>query len=136
MDKRQAKTLREAIDDDNVVIIYVMHVLCGRYDLPIAARRVVVATIELIHDEGPTIAAHVLDVLELRVADDLACRVTWIACQQNPSTTCCLFPDQALVDMPAVVLGQWNWDWCETAEQGEQLVVGGIVWDEEALTAN
>lgn len=59
---RKAEALREAVDDEDVVFVYVLDVL-GRADSrAVAVAGIVIAAIELIHYEGGAVAADVLDL--------------------------------------------------------------------------
>lgn len=74
----QSESLGKTIDNQDIVLIDILHVLGGRNSSPVAVARVVVARVKLIADQSGAAAANVLDLGQLGVGNDPAGRVSWI----------------------------------------------------------
>lgn len=80
----QAESLCKTVYDYHVIIVDILDVLSSTDDGAVAVVEVVVAAIKLVHDQGRSLAAKVLNFGKLRVRDDLS---RWIPCAKWPSAT-------------------------------------------------
>lgn len=101
---RKPEALSKAIYDQYVVLIHILDVLSRGNRRPIAVRSVIVATVELIHDEGGAVTADILDLCELGVLDDFAGRVARVRGQDNGRAASDLLCDFVGVDVVAISL--------------------------------
>lgn len=100
----KAEALGETVDDEHVVLVYVLDVLGGRDGCPVTAARVVVARVELVADERSSRTAEVLDLGQLRVGHDAARRVSRVGRQNDGSTSRNLPCDDVWVNVVAIFL--------------------------------
>jgi hypothetical protein len=77
----------------------------------------------------------ILDLSQLRVRQNLACRVAGVRCQDNTGTTSNLLGDLVWVHVISILLREWDRDCAEVTEQGQHLVVGGVIWNLTARCA-
>lgn len=119
----KSKALGEAVDDDNIVFIDIFDILGGTDDGTVTFVQIVIATVELIHDQGGTVAAKILNLRELRVGYDLARGVTWVRSEDDAGSTGDFFGNLVWVDVPSILSRERDWDGRESAKEREHLVV-------------
>ena len=127
----QAETLGHAVDKQDVVFVHVLDVGGRARSSAVTVAAVVVARVELVEDDGGAVAADVLDQGHFVVFEGVAGWVAGIRGEDDGGAAGELFGDFVGVDVVAVFAGERGGDGDEVLEQGEHLVVGGIVWDEE-----
>lgn len=115
---RKAKTLRKAVDDEDVIFVHVNDVVSSGDAGAVAVAGIIVAGVEFIHDQGCSVTADVLNFGELRVLHDLPGRVTRIAGQDDRCASRDFLGDLVRVDVVAVVLGERRRDGSEILEEG------------------
>jgi hypothetical protein len=76
----QPESLRQTIDNQNIVFIHILNVLRGTDCCPVTVARVVISTIKLVHDKGRSVSTDVLDLRQLGILDHSPCRVAWVGC--------------------------------------------------------
>ena len=86
----QAEALREAVDEEHVVLVHVFDIVRSAHRRAITIARVVVASVELVqHQRGP-VPADVLNLSQLRVFDHLPGWVSRVGGQDDARTACYL----------------------------------------------
>lgn len=80
---RKAEALSKAIDDEDIILIYVLDILGGRNGRTVTTTRVVVTRIELVADERSAATADILDLSQLWVGHDSARGVSRIRSQND-----------------------------------------------------
>lgn len=113
---RQAESLSQPVDDENIVVINVLDVFGGRNHGAVAFGGVVVAAVELVHDEGGTVTADVLNLAQFRIRDHLACGVARVGGEDDRSTAGDFLSDLVGVHVVLVVTRQRNGDSCDLKE--------------------
>ena len=96
------------IDDEDIVFINIpictherlnifplsqhsLDIFSCRDNCSITVACIVVATVELVHDECCSITAYVLDLCEFRIDNHATCRIPWVRGKDNGSATGYLF---------------------------------------------
>jgi hypothetical protein len=59
---RKSEALSESIDNQHIILIYILNVLCCRNGGSVAVRGIVISSVELVHHEGCTVTANILDL--------------------------------------------------------------------------
>jgi hypothetical protein len=98
----QPESLRQTIDNQNIVLIHVFDILRGADCCPVTVARVVISTIKLVHDEGRSVSTDILDLCQLWILDNSPCRIAWVGCQYYRSAASNLLSDLVGMDMIAV----------------------------------
>lgn len=122
---RQAEALGEPINDEDIILVDILHVLGGGNGSAVAVARVVVAGVELVADEGGAATADVLDLGQLRVRDDPAGRVARVGGQDDGGAAGNLLRDLVGVNVVAILLGQGHGNGSELFSQ----VLAGLSWE-------
>jgi len=103
-----------SVDEDGwvkgkgTVIVNIFNVLRRANRRAVAVTCIIVATVELVHDECCAVTAYVLDFCELGVGDYLSCRVSRVARQDYRGSPGNLFCDLIRVDVVAICFGERN----------------------------
>jgi hypothetical protein len=109
----ESEALRKAIDDQNVIFVNILNVVCGADSGTVAIAGIVVAPIEFIHDKSRPISADILNLGELGVLDHPAGRVTRVRSQDDRCATSNLLGDFVRVNMVAVGLCEGTRNSCK-----------------------
>lgn len=128
----EAEALGQAVDDKHIVLVDVVDVVCCADDSAVAVGRVVVAAVELVHDQRGAVAADVLYLSQLRVGQSATGRVARVGGEDDRSAASNLGCDVLGVDVVAVLTQERNGDCGEVLEQSQHLVVCGVIGNEEA----
>ncbi len=75
---RQPEPLGESINEQNVILINILDILRCADSSTITVRGVVVSSIELIHDQGCSISADILDLRQLGILNNFSSGITRI----------------------------------------------------------
>jgi hypothetical protein len=100
----KSETLGQTINDEHIVLIYILDVLGGGDSGAVTVRRVVISTIELIHDQSGSVTTDVLNLSKFRVLYDFSRGVTWVRCQDDGGTARDFIGDLVWVDVVSVFL--------------------------------
>lgn len=132
---RKTESLGKTVNDQDIVLVDIDNVVCGRNDATITIGSVIVTTyvisireflrssfpheltVEFVHDQSSPLTANVLDLGKLRVGHDLAGRITRVGGQNNGGTTGNFLSNFLRVDVVVVVAGERNWDRGEVLEE-------------------
>jgi hypothetical protein len=79
----KSEALGKTIDDQNIIFIHILDVLCCTDGRAVAIGSVVISTVELIHDQSRAVTADILDLRKLGVLDYLSSRVTGVRGQDH-----------------------------------------------------
>jgi hypothetical protein len=107
---RKSEPLSKTIDDQDIVLVDVVNVLCGTDGGTVAVGGVVISTVELIHDESGSITAYVLNLGELGVLDYFAGGITGVGGEDDGCSSSDLFGDFVRVDMVSIFFTERRWD--------------------------
>ena len=113
-------------------LVNVHDVISSAHGGTVTVARVVVATVEFIHDQRCSITAQILDLCQLRVLHHLTCRVARVGGQDDRSTARNLIRNLLRMDMIAICFGQGRGYRSEVPEQAKHLIVGRVIGNEEA----
>ncbi len=101
---RKSESLCKTVNDQHVVLIHIFNIIrCGNCG-PVTIGRIVVATIELVHDQRCSITANVLDLCKLRVLHNFTGRVSWVRSKNDGCATGDLFSYLVGMDVIAIRL--------------------------------
>ena len=109
----KSESLGKTVDDQDIVFVDIIDVLSRGYGGPVAVAGVVVATVELIHDQCSSVTADILDLGELRVLDYFPRRIAGVRGQDDRGSSCDLLGDLVGVDVVVVRFGKRGRDSCE-----------------------
>ncbi len=104
----QTKAFCEPVYNDHIVVIHILDIIGGGHSSTVTIGGVVVAAVELIHDQSSSITADVLNLGELRVLHDLACWVTRVRSQDDRHAAGDLISDLIRMDMITIFLREWR----------------------------
>ena len=119
---RETETLRQAVYQEDVILVDVDDVVGGGDASAVAIAGVIVAGVEFIHDQGGTVTANVLDFRELRVLYNLPGRVSRVAGEDDRGASGDFVSDLVGVDVVAVIFGERRRDGGEILEEGQHSV--------------
>jgi hypothetical protein len=128
----KTETLSQAVDDEDVVLVYVVNVVCCGDDGAVAVGCIVITAVELVHDQRGAVAADVLDLGELRVGESTTGRVARVGRQDHAGATGDLGSDVLCVNVVAVLSKKRNGNSSEVLKQAQHLIVRGVIRDEES----
>lgn len=103
---RQSEPLRQTVQEQDVIVVHVFDVIGRTHGRSVTVARVVVATIELIHDERCSITTNVLNLGQLGILDDMTRRVARVGRQDDRRASGDFFGDFIGMDMIPIRLGQ------------------------------
>lgn len=75
---------------------------------------------------------NVLDLSKLRVCKNLSCGIARVRGQDDTGSASNFFRNLVRVHVVSILLRQWDRNGAEVAEQRQHLVVGSVIWYEEA----
>ena len=127
----KAEALGQAVDDQHVILVDVDDVGCRADDRAVAVGGVVVAAVELVHDQGGAIAAEILDVGQLRVDHHLPRRVSGVRGQDDGRAARDFLGNLVRVNVVVIFARQGNRDRRKVPEERQHLVVRGVVRNEK-----
>lgn len=115
---RQPEPLGEPVNDQDIILIYVFHIL-GRGDSgAVAVTEIIVARIELITNEGSATTANVLNLRKLGVADDSSSRIPWVRGQNDRRASRNLLGNFDRVNVVSVIFGKGDRDGSKLGDRG------------------
>lgn len=123
----ETETLGQTVNDEHIVGVNVLDIVGSRDDSAVAVGRVVVAAIELIHDQGRAVTANVLDLGEFRVGDHLAGGVARVRGQDDGGAASDFGGDKIGGHVVLVVFAERDGNGGDVTEQGQHFVVGSVV---------
>ena len=103
---RQTETLGKAVNNQDVVLIHVFHILSRGNRSSVTVAGVVVSGIELVTYKGGAAATNVLNLGQLRVGNDTPGRIARVRGQDDRGATGDFLGNLVGVDMVAIFLGQ------------------------------
>jgi hypothetical protein len=106
----KSEPLSKTIDDQDIVLVNVVNVLCGTDGGTIAVGGVVVSTIEFIHDESGSITAYILNFGEFGVLDYFSRGIAGVGGEDDGCSSGDLFGDLVRVDMVSICFTKRRWD--------------------------
>ena len=74
----ETESLGKTVNDEHIVLVYILDVVGSRDDGTVAVGGVVVSAVKLVHDQSRAVPADVLDLGKFRVGDHLARWVTGV----------------------------------------------------------
>lgn len=107
---RQSKPLRQPVNEENVIFVHIFDIVRRTHGRPITVAGVVVATVELIHDQRRSITTNILDLGQLGILDNLAGRVARIGRQDYRRAPGNFLGDFVGMDMIVITLRQRRWN--------------------------
>jgi hypothetical protein len=131
----KTETLREAVDDEHVVLVDIFDVVGGGNNGAVAVGCVVVSAVEFVHDQRSAVTADILDLCEFGVRHHLSRRVTRVGCKDNRSTTSDFLRNLVRRHMILVRLSEGNRDSSDVLEERQHLVVRRVIRNEESQVA-
>lgn len=79
----KSEALGKTINDQNIIFIHILDVLCCTDGRAVAIGCVVVSAVELVHDQSRAVSADILYLRKLGVLDYLSGRVTGVRGQDH-----------------------------------------------------
>jgi hypothetical protein len=109
----KSESLSETINDQDIVLVNVIDVLCGTDGGTIAVGGIVISTVELIHDQCGSVTADILNLGEFGVLDYFSGGITGVRGEDDGCSSGDFFGNLVRVDMVSIFFTERRWDSCK-----------------------